>query len=289
MVTNKVESGKITTTYPLLKLTIFMLSYFLLCFFQMNQNKFFIKSGIALILGFILCGGLNLAHECLHQTFLKNRKLNTWIGKLFASLLLINFTIYKHHHLEHHKYVGTNKDTESRIQFNTLLDYGFVITGLPMAFAIISKNFKVLWNKYPYYLDSLKKKNEAWSDSLVTYLLLIFLLISTNLFPNFVINCYWIPLGFAYMWILFFGIPEHFKCDSTPQFYSKARSIKSNFLVRYFIWNGNFHAEHHLYPGVSGSNLKHMFILNKDAVFYQEKSYFFFHFKIVSQLINKLS
>lgn len=272
------------TSYPLLKLIFILFTYILLTLIQ--PHNLLVTLLVALLAGFILAGGLNLAHECLHQTYIKNRLINTFIGKFFTSLLLINFTIYKEHHLQHHKYVGTEKDTETKIQFKSLSQYLFFMTGFPLAFGKITKSLKVLWNIHPYYLNSAKKKKCALLDSLFICFLLILLFSFTFFFPIAMFKCYWLPLFFSYMWILFFGLPEHLDCNPVSGFYSESRSIRSNYLVRLFLWNGNFHAEHHLYPGIAGSGLKKIFNKNVDSVFYQEKSYLYWHIRLIMKLIK---
>ncbi|WP_242604723.1 fatty acid desaturase family protein [Legionella busanensis] len=275
---------RVRTSYPLLKLTLILFTYISLIL--VRSHSLLISLFIALALGFILAGGLNLAHECLHQTYLKNRLINMYVGRFFTSLLLINFTIYKEHHLQHHKYVGTEKDTETKIQFKSLTQYLYFMTGLPVAFAKISKTLKVLWQVYPYYLNSPSKKRRAMLDTLFICFLLILFSIFTSLFPLTMLNYYWLPLSFSYMWILFFGLPEHLDCNPVANFYSESRSILSNHLVRLFLWNGNFHAEHHLHPGLAGSSLQQIFKKNSDSVLYQEKSYLHWHIRLIKKLIN---
>ncbi|KTC88167.1 fatty acid desaturase family protein [Legionella drozanskii] len=272
------------TSRPLHKLIFIVFTYIFLAL--MYSHNLLANLLIAFILGFILAGGLNLAHECLHQTYLKNRFLNTQIGRFFSAILLINFTLYKEHHLQHHKYVGTEKDTETKIEFKSLAHYIFFITGLPFAFAKISKTLNVLLQIYPYYIDGVKKKKRALWDSLFICVLLVLFFSFTLLFPRIMFYCYWLPLLFSYMWILFFGLPEHLDCNHVPDFYSESRSILSNYIVRLFLWNGNFHAEHHLYPGLAGSGLQKLFKKNIDSVFYQEKSYLYWHIRLIKKLIN---
>ena len=133
----------VKTTLPLLKIGTIILIYGLLTIIQAYSNNLALRLIISLMLGVILAGCLNLAHECLHETFM-GKKINRWVGRIFSGLILINFTLYKEHHLKHHTYVGTEKDTETNTEITSLSDYLIRISGWALAKKKILENFAIL-------------------------------------------------------------------------------------------------------------------------------------------------
>ena len=273
-------------TRPLLRLASVSVFYTLLSLTQMHQKNLFFLVIISLIMGLILAGGLNLAHECLHLTFMKNRNFCRWVGRCSAGLILINFTVYKEHHLEHHRFVGTPKDTENNSNFKSLSQYLYKMTGFSLAKNKIVNSFAILAKKYPYYLNSVKKIHEARMDALYLLFFLFVVICLTFLYPSAMFFCYWLPLIFSFSFIMFFGLPEHYGCDVVSNVYSKARTIKTNGLIRFFLWNANFHAEHHLYPSISGDSLIKISELTKDHIVYREKSYVWWHLSLIQTLLK---
>jgi fatty acid desaturase len=61
---------------------------------------------------------------------------------------------------------------------------------------------------------------------------------------------YWLPLFLVMPAAMVLSIPEHYGLWGTPDVMRNTRTVRSNAVVRYFTWNGNYHAEHHLYPSI---------------------------------------
>ena len=67
---------------------------------------------------------------------------------------------------------------------------------------------------------------------------------------------WWIvPCIIGYGPINYFRNAEHADCDLVPNQLHNTRTVESNFLVRWLLWETNFHAEHHAYPAVPFYNL----------------------------------
>ncbi|KAL7534669.1 hypothetical protein ACHAWF_004904 [Thalassiosira exigua] len=64
-----------------------------------------------------------------------------------------------------------------------------------------------------------------------------------------------IPCVVGYGPINYFRNAEHAGCDLVPNQLHNTRTVESNFLVRWLLWETNYHCEHHAYPGVPFYNL----------------------------------
>src|SRR5438105_1009878 len=56
------------------------------------------------VMGLVLAGFLNAAHDCAHGTFANSKIGNRVGGILWSTPLLINFTLFKYAHLTHHRF-----------------------------------------------------------------------------------------------------------------------------------------------------------------------------------------
>ena len=123
------------------------------------------------------------------------------------------------------------------------------------------------------------------------FLALFLALILTLTFfrPPALLFSYWIPLIVSYASIMFFAIPEHNGCNPVNGSGGLARSTTSNALIRFFMWQGNYHAEHHLFPAASADSLKKIAQEAYHQIYYHEKSYLKWHFRLFYHLLFKKS
>jgi fatty acid desaturase len=94
--------------------------YFLLIIFGLvaiNQGALLIKVVGTIILGVVFAHGVELQHQVLHNQGYRNRKINDFIGFILGLPMLVSYSHYKFKHLNHHRYLGTDKNEE-------FFDYG---------------------------------------------------------------------------------------------------------------------------------------------------------------------
>jgi fatty acid desaturase len=69
-----------------------------------------------------MCCALSAVHECAHRTYFTGRLTNEVTGRLWALVILMNFSAYKRDHMLHHRHQGAERDTEPQIVMSTQLD-----------------------------------------------------------------------------------------------------------------------------------------------------------------------
>jgi len=79
-----------------------------------------------------------------------------------------------------------------------------------------------------------------------------------------------IPCILGYGPINFFRNAEHAHCDMTANQLLSTRTVESNKIVRWLLWETNFHAEHHAYPMVPFFNLPKLHELLNDHIKHNE-------------------
>src|SRR5262249_50249142 len=111
-------------TVRVLPQTIFNLgSYLLLSLIGVWLGAWWAWLAIWLIQGFILSCALGAAHDCAHSTFAITPFGNHCAGVLWSSTVLFNYSLYKHFHLEHHRFTMIPGDTEPLGEFKGFWDY----------------------------------------------------------------------------------------------------------------------------------------------------------------------
>ena len=159
------------------------------------------------------------AHDAMHGTVSKNRKLNKAIGTISALLFSFNFynRLNKKHH-EHHRFVATDKDP----------DY----------------HHGSFW---PWYLSFLKQYISIWQ--------ILLMAISYNLLKLFIpwenlVFLWMLPAVLSTFQLFYFGTYQPHKGEHSAANQQKSTSQSLNhwkaFFTCYFF---GYHYEHHISPG----------------------------------------
>ena len=92
--------------FLVLVMVFFTAQYFL----QQVAVNTFIYGAIALMIAFFQ--GLTylslwlIGHDCGHNSFSNNQKLNQWVGSISTSFMLMNYENFRRSHNMHHSFVG---------------------------------------------------------------------------------------------------------------------------------------------------------------------------------------
>ncbi|CAM2185766.1 Fatty acid desaturase [Burkholderia cepacia] len=262
-------------------MTVFGLLAWLAC----RSGNAIVRIVLMVLAGFVLSGFLNLAHECLHRSLVRAKTVNAIIGNLAANVLFVNFTAYTDKHLKHHRCLATDEDTESAARFGTLRAYASAMTGVGFLVANLRLNARLIGGDEPPYLTTARQKTRARGEAMCIAAWLLVIAAATGAWPVALFTSYIGPVFFAYFWLMFFGLPEHYGCEPVQPRYLASRTTTSNFIVRFFMWNANFHTEHHRYPGAPASLLAKIGA-RPDVVMHRESSYLRWHWRICRELLQ---
>ena len=238
------------------------------------------------VMGLILTGFLNAAHDCLHNTFLDSKRSNRVAGSLWCALILKNFTLFKHSHLVHHRYTRVPGDTEPPMHFPTASAYFGSFFRVAIV-AWLGRCVGTTLGRFPPFIDTDEKRRAVRQDNVVVGAWLIVIVILTCLSPRVVIEIYWVPTLFIAPMLHLTALPEHYGCDEGSRVYDNTRSVVSNALLRFIMWNGNYHAQHHLYPRVPSCNLPRLYDLTAGQFRYHARGYFAFHASVAKTLWSR--
>lgn len=217
-----------------------------------------------MLLGLVYAHGLELTHECLHDSMFRSSRLNRLMGFMVGLPMLVSFTHYKYQHLHHHRYVGTDKDKElfdykeeSLHNPFRLLARAANLSRIPTFFSTL---FRMARGTYPETFENLRAT--AQRQLLVEYLAIaatftVALALTVSRSTDAFLLAWFIPwLAFGEIFHFLIELPEHLGRDRTQKnIFVNSRSYSTNGVWSYIVNGNNFHVEHHLYPRVAIHNL----------------------------------
>lgn len=264
-------------------------SYFCLLCFTYKMNNLCLWIFVWPILGFILSGCFSALHYCSHNTLYTNTLTNRLCGVLWSLPVLMNFSSYKFFHLEHHKFTSIAGDTEPAGDLKSIWTYMFYCLNWDFIYAFFRLSVLSLVNLYPAFIRTKKAQKDVKIDTLILFAFLVFFLFLTYRYPLVMIYCYWIPLQICFILNFIITLGEHFGCANSTNVLKNTRTFYiTNVFFRFFYWNSNFHAEHHLFPKIRPWDLpkKHAEIAHQ--LMWIESSYISFTWKVLKGLSLKI-
>jgi fatty acid desaturase len=238
------------------------------------------------VLGLLLAGFLAAAHDCLHGTFVDGKAANRLAGVLWCTPLLVNLTVFQDSHLTHHRFTRVRGDSETLEPLLTVRDYVTrVFLHNPLRPALGALRIAVGWQQAP--VGTARKQAAARADAIVVVAWLLLVTALTLFRPMALLAAYWGPLFFLWPMVGLTALPEHCGCADGPEILVSTRSVESNAFVRFALWNGNFHVEHHLHSGVPSCNLPELSRRMRHAQARRAPSYVRFHIQLLRELVSR--
>jgi fatty acid desaturase len=245
----------------------------------------------SLLLGLPFAHGVELQHQCLHNTAYRSRIWNRIAGVLVGLPSLVSFSDYQNSHLKHHRFLGTPEDKEFfNYSYNKLTSVAALIPHLWMVrhyrdvagYIIKSLGGKLVRENEATLVAAKKIRFEYQLMGLfLGAMAVISIVAQTSLF----LKIWLLPFLIAIPAHALIELPEHIGCNvRTPNILENTRTIMAGRLAVWFVDGNNYHVEHHWLPGVPNDKFR---LLNKhvlNRVSYVESSYWTFYKKFLKNL-----
>ena len=229
-------------------------------------------------------------HECSHSTAFKSKFLNRLVMFCCGMIHLMPSIWFREFHMQHHRHTqDVTKDPELGTEYpRTIGDYIFLITGIKIWIYLVKNFFRLLsGNANESYINKHNTKKVVIEARIIFIVYLLFLFVSLNLNNGILLYAWIIPMIIGQPFLRLFLLAEHGLCDLTTDMSKNSRTTKTNFLVRFFMWNMNYHTEHHTTPGIPFHKLQEYQKIIKHKFKYQELGYLNFHKKYLMHLLNQ--
>lgn len=219
-----------------------------------SVNGWFLLPAVFL-LGVIQVALFAPAHETMHQTAFRSRRVNAVVGWLTSCPSLLNWHFYTAYHLAHHRNTQVpGLDPELGAEAPTsIAGYSLRVLGLPfwtLRLKVIADCWRGDLSQYPYVAPAVAPKIIN-SVRVMTLLMAGGSVGGALLFGWTAPFLYWIgpqllgqPLLRAYL------LAEHTGCTQDRNGLTNTRTTLTSGPVRLLMWDMPFHTEHHLFPSI---------------------------------------
>lgn len=220
-------------------------------------------------------------HEAWHGNLYRSVRANAVVGTLLVTPLGLNYALQrlKHHH--HHAFVGTARDP---IQYkgkpDTRVAYLLLVLVAPFFFAAslwLESLLALLGVFRPEFIanESLRRTCRRHAVLLLAWSVASWALLLT--WPSQTLVLYVLPVVLMGHVLMFMGFPQHDDTNVDAPVLETVRTVRSGPGFSYVIWNGNYHAEHHVAPKVPFYALPAMHDLVRDDLVHCTESFWAFH------------
>jgi len=218
----------------------------------------------ATLCGVALLTFFPLMHETGHGTAFRSGWLNEvglWVG---AVAMLQAPSFFREFHWEHHR---STQDPEHDPEIAALPDvlddwprnplvYLFSASGLPLMVGKLAMTLSsalvptrsAFWQRLFPFLREERRVVVARESRIVVALLSGFVAVGLVAVPGFPALLLAWPISHVLLGL--YLMPEHTGLPHEGSQLERTRSVRSNALVRWSMWNMPLHAEHHAYPGI---------------------------------------
>ena len=268
---------------------LFFLSSILINGYMINLESTY-QSFLILTQSFLLITFFATLHECSHSTAFKSKFLNQLVMFFCGMVHFMPSIWFKEFHMQHHRHTqNTEKDPELDKELpRSISSYIFLITGIKI-WIYLFNNFcrLILGNANESYICKNNIKKVVFEARAVFVIYLLLFIISFNRNNGILLYTWIIPMFIGQPFLRLFLLAEHGLCDLTTDMSKNSRTTKTNFLVRFFMWNMNYHTGHHLKPGIPFHKLQEYQKKIGNKIKYQELGYLNFHKKFLIQLLKR--
>ena len=238
--------------------------------------------GYSILLVFCFCP----LHESIHSSVFASRWLNKITGFGCGIILILPPRYFNAFHMAHHKYTQiTGRDPELlSAKPTTPGQYLLHVSGLPYLAAQTSGLVQRALSKTESFVPQKRQQpivNEA------RLFIAIYLGIVGWSMANQSLLFLWtwlLPLIIGQPFLRLFLLAEHTGCPLVADMFNNTRTTLSNPLMRWLLWNMNYHTEHHAYAGIPFFRLPAANKLLEKHLRHVSNGYLWINRKIISEL-----
>lgn len=217
---------------------------------------------LSLVLAWVWAGLFAPFHECTHQSaFLSplGNKLGVW---LTGVPFLMAPSVYRTFHFEHHRHTqDLEKDPELANDpryaawplgwpnwLTAATGIGLIQLKLSPLFGFCFKA-ESEWEQFARWAPKIPDRIAVVRECMLLLMLwALFIVAAIVWIPGggWLLFAAWFAHVFQGLWIM----AEHTGLPHEGTILARTRSVTSNAFVRFWLWNMNYHAEHHAWPGM---------------------------------------
>jgi len=240
------------------------------------------------LLGALLASIFAPFHECLHGTAFRSRKLNHVVAGVNGILFGIGPTTFRAFHFAHHRHTHDPQLDPELIYLPRTSSFDSTRPGNRVIWVVLSSGVGLLylkviitgslallprrwWTKRMEWLPPSRHRAAVFESRVIIAAWGGLTAISLLGVPSLV----WIVIS-ALLSHLYLGLwltTEHTGLPDRGTIFDRTRTILASPFVRWWIWNMNYHTEHHAWPAVPWHRLPTLHETVNDDLAHRENGY----------------
>jgi len=252
-----------------------------------------VSIALTIALSWMLCGIFAPFHECVHKTAFANRRLNTLGAWITGILFGMAPATYHAFHFEHHRFTqDPDRDPEIMTYPDALTVWPptkkvwlKLASGMPLIQLKIIALKRYLGpaprTSAPWEPTGDRRAHVVWQSWIVAGFWAALVVAAMTLTPA----AWWLVSAFviSHVWQLLWTASEHTGLPLEGTILERTRTVRSNRFVRWWVWNMNYHAEHHAWPGIPWHQLPAAHEQIKNNLDHLVTSYSALHANVIGQ------
>ncbi|MCU1683157.1 MAG: stearoyl-CoA 9-desaturase [Amycolatopsis sp.] len=246
------------------------------------------------ILGAAYTHAVELQHQCLHHSAFRSSRMHRIVGVPLGTPMLVSYSHYRVRHLQHHRYLGTPKDTEF-FGFDTRkpLALGALAKGLfdvSRLVGVVRDIVQCVPGRWQYDMGQIAPKSRKAIIAEYRWFGIFLALLATAHAVDggsLVVRLWLLPFLVAMPMHFLVELPEHILCDSdSVDVLRNTRSISGSWFTTWFTNGNNLHIEHHAAMNVPINRLRERHADTQELALNVQRTYFEF-FTIVMREVSR--
>ena len=207
-----------------------------------------------LLLAAMFAHGVELQHQCLHHSAFRRSWVHRLVGVPLGLPMLVAYSHYRVRHLQHHRYLGTERDSEffgfeprRAASLWYLLICLFDYARLSTVLKNVGLSVRGIWRYRDGQIAARARRQVMTEYRLFGLWLLAALALALAGFGREVLLLWVAPLAVAVPIHFLVELPEHVFCDDdTTDVLRNTRTIAGSRLSTWYTNSNNLHIEHHV-------------------------------------------
>ncbi|MDH6578577.1 fatty acid desaturase [Kitasatospora sp. MAP5-34] len=236
----------------LLKLLAVTVSLAVGGFLALRTSRPMAATGV-LLLGATYTHMVELQHQCLHHSAFRRARTHRLVGVPLGLALLVSYSHYRVRHLQHHRFLGTSRDSEffgfdtrRPITWRGLGRGLFDLGRIAAVSGDIVRSLRGSWTYDPGQISARLRRDIINEYRLMGLLVLAAGGGSALGYGGPVLRIWLLPLLVALPLHFLVELPEHLLCDTeSTDVLRNTRSIRGSWFSTWYTNGNNLHIEHH--------------------------------------------
>jgi fatty acid desaturase len=258
----------------------------------LTGNPWAMAAGV-FVLGALYTHMVELQHQCLHHSAFLKASRHRAVGVVLGIPLFVSYSHYRVRHLQHHRYLGTDQDSEFfgfdtrqpltlKALLSGLFDYG----RLAGVAADCYRSWRGTWTYDGGQISERIRRDSMNEHRFISLVVLAAVAVSAAGYWELVLWLWVAPLLLVGVPLHFLvELPEHIRCDNdTTDVLRNTRSISGSWFSTWYTNGNNLHVEHHAAMTVPINRLHERHDEVRQFAKYVQRSYWDFYRQVIREV-----